>query len=106
MKKIFGAIFSVLAAFVISDAYADQSPESIVACDQGGWYVGARTVPAAINTELCAIGAAEGNKCSTCIRSLENQGCKVIDVDYQTYRYDKEYSDLLIATYLLSCDRR
>jgi hypothetical protein len=106
MKKIIVAVFLVLALFAIQGAYAEQSPESIVACPaNNGFVVGGLTVPAAINTELCAIPDM-GNKCATCIRSLENQGCKVIDVDYQTLRFDKEYGDLLVAIYLLSCDRR
>ena len=103
MKKIIGVIFSILAFSAISGAYADQSPESIVTCPHNGWIVGAYTVPAAINAESCARG--EG-KCATCISSLENQGCKVIDVDLQTYRFIEELDDLLVATYLLSCDQR
>lgn len=103
MKKVIGAIFSVLAFSAIPGAYADQSPESIVTCPHNGWTVGAYTVPEAINAESCTRG--EG-KCATCISSLENQGCKVIDTDLQTYRFIEEFDDLLVATYLLSCDQR
>jgi len=103
MKKIIGALFSVFAFFAISGACADQSPESIVSCPHNGWIVGGYTAPAAINGEMCTWGE---DKCASCIRSLEDQGCKVIDVDYQTHRFDKEYDDLLVVTYLLSCDRR
>ena len=105
MRKIIGAILSVLAFFAISVVYADQSPESIVACAHNGWYVGGYTVPAAISAELCTRGA-EGDKCATCISSLEDQGCELIDVDFQTFRFVEELDDLLVATYLLSCDRR
>jgi hypothetical protein len=104
MKKIIGAIFSVLTAFTISGAFADQSPETIVGCIHNGWGVAAFTAPAAINAELCT--PASGNKCAPCISSLENQGCKVIDVDYQTFPCREELNDQLWAFYLLSCDRR
>ena len=106
MKKLVSAIFSVLAFFTISCAYADQSPESIVSCNHNGYYLSAQTISAAVNDELCTWAE---DKCATCISSLEDQGCKVIDVDFQTNRFVEELDkldDLLVATYLLSCDRR
>ena len=103
MKKLVSAIFSVLAFFTISGAYAEQSPESIVTCSHHGYYVEAQAISAAVNDELCTWWE---DKCATCISSLEDQGCKVIDVDFQTYRVVEELDDLLVTTYLLSCDQR
>ena len=102
MKKLVSAIFSVLAFFTISGAYADQSPESIVTCVGNQYFVLSHTLSGAVNTELCT----GEHTCATCIPSLEDQGCKVIDVDFQTYQFVEELDDLLVATYLLSCDQR
>ena len=100
MKKLVSAIFSVLAFFTISGAYADQSPESIVACPHNGYYVAAQTISAAVNDELCTWGE---DKCATCISSLEDQGCKVIDVVPKPLRFRDAEGEGTAVTYFLSC---
>lgn len=103
MKKIVNSILFILVFFAISVAFADQSPESIVSCAANGYLVGAQSIYGAVNAELCTQGE---DACATCIGSLEDQGCKIIDVVPITLRYVEELDDLLTVTYLLSCDPR
>ena len=99
MKKLVSAIFSVLAFFTISGAYADQSPESIVTCVGNQYFVLSHTLSGAVNTELCT----GEHTCATCIPSLEDQGCKVIDVVPKPLRFRDAEGEGTAVTYFLSC---
>lgn len=99
MKKIISTIFSVLAFFTISGAYADQGPESIVTCGLPAYVVLSHSLAGAVNAELCT----EEHTCATCIPSLEDQGCKVIDVVVNPIRGRNQAGEELSVTYFLSC---
>ncbi len=66
----------------IADPKGKPKPDSIVHClgDTFGpdYLVDSRTVPASVNLDQC-VGPGPGN-CSPCIRSLEKQDCKVVDL--------------------------
>jgi len=76
-----------------------ENPDSIVTCFPNGEYrVSAASVPDSINSDQCPGFLASA--CSPCIRSLEKQGCKVLDVIVSVV----EGSDPQ-ATYSLSCKK-
>lgn len=99
MKKINGAIFSAFAFFAISGAYADQSPESLVTCGGVAYSVLSHSLAGAVNTGLCT----GEHTCATCIPSLEDQGCEVINVVPKPVRYRNEAGELNTVTFFLSC---
>ena len=99
MRKIFTVIFLALGLSFITGVSADQSPESIVTCAGPEYYVEAQSISGAVSTESCTVYE---NKCATCISSLEDQRCKIIDVVMETVGIDG-FGDLLTVTYLLSC---
>jgi len=101
MKKTVNAIFFVFAFFAISGAYADQSPESMVTCGGAAYSVLSHSLAGVVNTGLCT----EKDTCATCIPSLEEQGCKVINVIPKPVRYRNEAGELNTVTYFLSCSR-
>ena len=109
MKKL---IQLLLVSFVLiwsTGAFADaprnsspQSPESNVTCGSGN---GEQPV---IFADISVLKNMEQCKpiedtCAPCISSLENQGCKFIDV-ILTHPADSGIPS--IASYLLSCDGR
>ena len=62
-----------------------QKPESIVTCrgSAGDFDVINRTTPSSIALDECSAGRDDPlvrDPCAPCIRSLENQGCMVVDV--------------------------
>ena len=74
-----------------------QSPESIVTCGSGnGDGIVIAEVAAPFSVEQCT---PFEDTCAPCITSLENQGCKIIDV---VVTHLAPYNT--IASYLLSCD--
>lgn len=106
MKLIVNIIMIFFAFTWISSVYADKgflnpSPESIVTCQAGGpqiYMVVSMSLPAAINAEQC-IETPDNipGLCAPCIVSLEDQGCRNIDV---VTGISNEFP---IVTYLLSC---
>ena len=81
-----------------------RSPESIVTCGAGnGETISVAEVAEPISVEQCAPFVS---RCAPCISSLENQGCKIIDVTV-THFADNSASMLnairTMTTYLLSC---
>ena len=84
----------------IADPKGKQKPDSIVHClgDIFGpdYLVASRTVPASVNLDQCV--RREDGGCSPCIRSLEEQHCKVVDVIVA-----EPVGHGLPATFLLSC---
>lgn len=101
MKKIMILILSVLAFSWTPGVSADQSPESVVKCMDGGgrFLVVAKSISEAINAEQCNPYSDSQTLywCSACISSLENQGCKLIDVVVENIEKNTR------LTYLLSC---
>ena len=104
MKKLVIAILVVVTFCWISVVSAEnrrgeESPESIVTFSGGnGETISTISVPGTIKVEKCAHW--EGMP-APCIMSLEDQGCKVVDVIVTHY---EEF--LAMTTYLLSCDGR
>ncbi len=87
-----------------------QKPDSIVTCEaalvptprgpQGGSIVLTRGVPASVeNLDQWLALADENSECSACIRSLEKQGCKIVDVTVNGAL------NLPRTTFLLSCEK-
>ena len=93
------AIYSVLVLFFLSGASAfagDKSPESIVTCAAGsGETVSMVSVADGIDPSACSPYV---DRCAPCITSLEDQGCKFVDINVTQTDY------LATATtYLMSC---
>ena len=101
MKKTVRATLLVIVFFAISGGYAAESPESIVTCRGPAYFVWSHTLAGAVNTELCT----GEHTCATCIPSLEDQGCKVIDVVPKPIRSRNEIGEDASVTYFLSCNR-
>ncbi len=77
-----------------------RKPNSIVTCVAVGPFygVGSRTAPASVNLDQCSGPVAPEIDCSPCIRSLENQGCKVVEA---ITNFEPQGS--LRVNFLLSC---
>ena len=111
MKKIVIAIliffaFSWISVVSAGDRHGKRvnwpgtgSPESTVTCAAGnGDIISNRSVPETINVDQCR-GFVDS--CAPCIISLEDQGCKIVDV-VVTHAPAPPPSSM--TTYLLSCD--
>ena len=112
MKKIVIAILVVVAFSWVSVVSAenrrvDESPESIVWCLSalGTHLVQTRSLPETINAEKCRVGEPDRypDPCAPCIISLEEQECKIIDVNVA---HVTESGLDTSVTYVLSCDGR
>jgi len=101
MKKIIILILAALAFSWTPVVSAEQSPESFMTCASGnGDGIKAISVPATINIDQCPpFGAVS---CADCIISLENQGCKMVDV-VVTHLMNPDLGTVPGTTYLLSC---
>jgi hypothetical protein len=106
MKKIIISLLTILAFSWASGVAAENypvkdSPESHVICVNSG--VKQLTVPATINTERCRIH----DSCAYCTTSLENQGCKVVDVVVTSLTQGNEVivhdQSMTVVTYMMSC---
>ena len=77
-----------------------QTPDSVLTCtgDFGLIRPQAITVPAAIDTT----GACDTDRCSECLRSLENQGCVV--VDFELFKPQEAFTGTSLV-YVLSCEK-
>ena len=105
MKKIVIVLlvfffFSWISVVSAGNFPAKESPESTVHCVLPiiDWH----SVLGTINVEKCDRYTPE-DTCSPCITSLEEQGCKFIDVVVGHTTYPQESVKIL---YLLSCDGR
>jgi len=112
MKKI---VISILVAFAflwISDVSGGnywsankpvkkfvRSPESILTCWRGT--VSTYSTPQSIDVSQCPEWAP--NSCATCIVSLEDQGCRIIDAVVRDPFSEGTVEFLGDITYLLSC---
>jgi hypothetical protein len=81
-----------------------QSPESMITCGSGNQEhpVVVADISVSLNMEQCEL--FEDN-CAPCISSLENQGCKFIDV-IVTHPLANDVGVPSMTSYLLSCDGR
>ena len=112
MKKLIQLLLvsCVLILSTVVFAGAKQSPESIVTCAFGdGDGILIADVAAPLDMTECT---PFDDTCAPCVTSLENQGCKFIDV-VVTHLVEPYYLDGVIlgktkanASYLLSCDGR
>jgi hypothetical protein len=106
MKKIIISILAVLAFSWISAVSAGEypskgSPESVVTCGVNlGQIISIASVPETINVEQCTPWV---DSCATCVISLENQGCGVVDVVVTHFRHPEGPPVFTGTTYLLSC---
>jgi hypothetical protein len=101
------ALCFVLVGTVAAGIPHEPKPDSVVAClgafnDPMG--VSTYTVPVSIDSTVCInISPDDPALCSPCIRSLENQGCDVLDVDVSL----REIGDFPATdtVFVLSCAR-
>lgn len=111
MKKIVIAIlvffpFSLILGcsddYVIAaaDLTGTESPESMLTC--WGQYISEQSVANTINVDQCTPWVDE---CASCIISLEDQGCKTVDIVVTHVRQDSN-TTITARSYLLSCDGR
>ena len=102
MKKYVIAILVALAFSWVSGVSAkEESPESMMTCGGGnGGSISVLSIPETINGEGCP-PFMEG-ACASCIISLEDQGCKLVDVIVTHFR-PPESVTVSGTTYLLSC---
>jgi hypothetical protein len=107
MKKILSTILVALAFSLNSGLTAGgnepkPSPESMVICGSGnGTGISGISVPETINVERCEL--FEDGNCAACLISIEQQGCKIVDV-ILTHFWREEYGVTVPGTsYLLSC---
>ena len=96
----------------IRTAMADQRnkrPDSIVTYQSAGgaYLVQARTTPASITLDECSVRPDPIDNCSPCIRSLETQGCRLVDVVVTNFEPDAEGMAFISSrsTFLLSCEK-
>jgi hypothetical protein len=107
MKIIMNVILIVIAFSFISGVSADkgsrkQSAESFVMCGSGnGAGISERSLPETINGERCM--PFGDSYCAACIVSLENQGCKIVDVVVTHFRNEDNGVIVPGTSYLLSC---
>ena len=102
-------LFVSLGISTAKSSSKNRNPESIVTCQvvPGDYLVLARTAPVSINLNGCSTYPAE-DECAPCIRSLESQGCRVVDVvvtNYGPSTQDGTIGAPPRATFLLSCER-
>ncbi len=78
---------------------SEPMPDSVLTCGGGFGPISpnAITVPVAIDTSGC-----QTNNCSQCLRSLENQGCEIIE-----FEVFKALDDVILTSivFVLSCER-
>jgi len=111
MKNHYLAIIAVLACSWVSGVSADKgsgkhSPESIVSCLGAHTFVVLyRSIAEPINGEQCRTWdiIQPPDPCAPCITSLENQGCKVIDVVVTNIKGEAGENYNVAATYMMSC---
>ena len=105
MVKIFTTMlvalaFSLTSALCVGSDALKPSPETVVTCQVfgGGIYKAiGLSVATGINTDQCIQPPDIALPCSQCISSLEDQGCKTLNVD-------SGVSNIYpIVTYFLSC---
>ena len=97
------ALCFVLIGTVAAGIPHEPKPDSLVECLGFGQYVvHALTVPASIDESECA--PFLGLSCSTCIRSLENQGCEVDDVNLSTITIADSGDMFSQSVFVLSCE--
>ena len=88
----------------VADSKGRGKTDSIVTClANGGYFVLASGVPASINPDECP--GFHQSECSPCIRSLEKQGCKILDVVVTEPADSTAGGPGPRATFLLSCEK-
>jgi len=101
------ALCFVLIGTVAAGIPHDPKPDSVVGCfvDGGRYLVSALTIPESIDESSCT--PLSDNSCSPCIRSLENQGCEVVEpVQTQVLMEPTTVPFIFqFSTFVLSCAR-
>ena len=100
------ALCFVLIGTVAAGIPHEPKPDSIVVCKgDGEMGVVAATVPLSVNRSECS---SFEQSCSPCIRSLENQGCEVVDLVTEfippLFSSLPERGVFQSATFQLSCE--
>ena len=99
------ALCFVLIGTVAAGIPHDPKPDSVVGClGIGGQYqVSALTIPESIDESSCT--SFSDNSCSPCIRSLENQGCEVVEPVQHHIQIEPTTIPFIFqfSTFVLSC---
>ncbi len=84
---------------------SEPKPDSVVACFVGGgqYQTTGLTVPESIDESSCEPFANKG--CSPCIRSLESQGCTVVEPVRTTDVAVPGEGLFQFSTFVLSCEK-
>jgi hypothetical protein len=96
------ALCFVLIGTVAAGIPHEPKPDSVVSCFGAGggpMWVDTYSAPASIDSTDCTVPAGS-NSCSPCVRSLEHQGCDVLDVDLFSFSDAPTGSK---AIFVLSC---
>ncbi len=92
-------LLGTVAAAREHDKRHKPKPDSVLTCGGGFGPISpnAITVPVAIDTSGC-----QTDICSQCLRSLENQGCEIIE-----FEVFKALDDVILTSivFVLSCER-
>ena len=101
------ALCFVLIGTVAAGIPHEPKPDSVVGClVTGGQYqVSALTIPESIDESSCT--SFSDNSCSPCIRSLENQGCEVVEPVQTQVIMEPTTVPIIFqfSTFVLSCAR-
>ena len=90
-----------------------EKPDTIVTCagSEGAYVVINGTAPSSVNAETRSHCVSLSSECSPCVRALENQGCKVVDVIVTNGAAAPPQGPVAVnpeeprATFLLSCEK-
>lgn len=93
----------VLLGTVAAGIPHEPKPDSLIECVGFGFYVVRTfTVPTSIDESECI--PHQGQTCSACIRSLENQGCEVDDVNLSNITLADNDDVFSQSVFVLSCE--
>jgi hypothetical protein len=92
---------------------SQEKPDTIITCEgwAGAYVVINGTAPGSVNAETRSHCVSLSSECSPCIRALENQGCKVVDVVVSNGARPETGGPVAVnpedprATFLLSCEK-
>ena len=96
------ALCFVLIGTVAAGIPHEPKPDSVVSClGAFGDPMNINTFSAPVSIDSTECAKFHGWNCSTCVRSLESQGCDILDVDTYNIPEDGRASK---AVFVLSCE--
>ncbi len=102
------ALCFVLIGTVAAGIPHEPKPDSVVGCVAGfprGHLLRITTLTVPLSIDLTECESEGGALCSPCIRSLESQGCDVLDIDAANRAPGSIFDIFTDALFVLSCER-